>query len=424
MRPHTAVLLVVATACQPLAADADSGVTLPADSGTADAGEAGDAGTRPSFAHLDAWLKGRVDAGVLNGFAMLVFDDGDRELYRGEAGVCATAGTCPAGRPAYTVDLVTGVASSSKWVTSTVALATLERAVTGGRLASVQAGLDAPVSGVLPCASMAGRSGTVTLRQLLSFTDGLLPEHDCTSDRSTTLEACACAILTASHAVEVASPELGTPRGSAQPPGTVYKYGATHHAVAGAALEKLAGVGFETLFAQLVATPSGLQGRYLNGVNLAGSLRTSVADYAKLVRALYHDGKGSRSKVLLSPATVAEQEAPQAGASVRVLLSPQPGLEYGLNVWRWCYRPVELNDLFTFDAASVVEDPACTAIHQTGHAGKGGFVPFIDRKAKVYGVFAMREDSPGGDADYSAEERDVALRVRLYAAAAAAALSP
>ncbi|MEO8704295.1 MAG: hypothetical protein ABI867_29850 [Kofleriaceae bacterium] len=64
---------------------------------------------------------------------------------------------------------------------------------------------------------------------------------------------------------------------------------------------------------------------------------------------------------MLSSAAIAQQERSQMPAGVVFLISPQPGLDYGLN------------------------------------------------------VFAMREPSAGGGADYSAEELALTTTMRLYA---------
>jgi hypothetical protein len=58
-------------------------------------------------------------------------------------------------------------------------------------------------------------------------------------------------------------------------------------------------------------------------------------------------------------------------------------------------------------------DPACDEIFLYGHGGKGGYTPFIDDAGRYAAVFSMREDSPGGGADYTAEEQGITARVRL-----------
>lgn len=102
--------------------------------------------------------------------------------------------------------------------------------------------------------------------------------------------------------------------------------------------------------------------------------------------------------------------------NVVYLKTPQEGLEYGLNVWRWCYRPLTPEALLAIDVDAILgaRDPSCNEIHQTGHSGKGGYQPFIDRKRGFYGVYAMREPSPGPGDEYTPEELGLTTSVRLY----------
>lgn len=58
-------------------------------------------------------------------------------------------------------------------------------------------------------------------------------------------------------------------------------------------------------------------------------------------------------------------------------------------------------------------DPSCSAVFQNGHGGKGGYGPFLDVGGGYYAVFAMREESPGGGAVYTAAERTATAAVRL-----------
>ena len=176
-------------------ADSTAGPTL--DGGAA--AEAGDPDAAPpangpSFAALDAYLDERLAAG-LNGLAMQVFDSSDKLVYQREAGVCATPPACPTGSPPFTVGLPTGIASVSKWMTSTTVLAVLDEQVAAGRVATVEAGLDAKVVPLLACAGLTGPMTDITMRQLLSFTSGVLPEHKCTTDTTSSLSQCACTIL-------------------------------------------------------------------------------------------------------------------------------------------------------------------------------------------------------------------------------------
>ena len=159
-------------------------------------------------------------------------------------------------------------------------------------------------------------------------------------------------------------------------------------------------------------------------MNISGSLRASVADYAKFVRAVFHDGQPGANAIVLSPAAVQEQEKSQMPPGVVYLSQLQPGLEYGLNTWRWCYQDIDAETLLafgrdpnSFEPADVLamQDSSCTGVHQQGHGGKGGYQPFVDRKRGFYGVFAMREPSPGAGDQYSFSELTLTAVVRLYA---------
>jgi len=389
-----------------------------------DAAVEGDGG-RPSFAALDALLREKVASGSISGYAVQIFDGDDTLLFQSQAGVCRSPqSSCPSGSQPFTTELVTGVASSSKWVTSTVLLAAIDERVAAGRIASVAAGLDATVGATLSTtcsASALGRGAAVTLRQLLSFTSGLLPDHPCVGNESFSMQQCACRILADSAAVEVAGPTAGTAARNAQPPGTAFKYGPAAHVVAAAMLEVATGESYGALFQRLVRGPTGLSATYQDRTNIAGSMRASVSDYARFVRAIYHSGAPGG---LLSAAALAEQERSQFAPGIVRLSQLQPGLEYGLNTWRWCYRSTSAERLLAFGRTPEafrpedllgIQDPSCAEIHQQGHGGKGGYQPFVDRRRGFYGVFAMREPSEGGGDQYSYSELSLTAVVRLYA---------
>lgn len=381
-------------------------------------GTGGGATGAPTFGALEKMLKEKVSSGLIKGYAMQFYDRDDSLLFQSEAGVCAAAAFCPTVNAPFTVNLVTTVASSSKWVTSTTLLASLEDLVASGKISSVAAGLDTSVGSVLTAtcrASKLGRGANVTTRQLMSFTSGLLPDHDCVGNSSYTMKTCACKILADSALAEVANPTDGTPGKNAQPPGTVYKYGGAQQVVAAAMLEVQTGQSFESLYNANVKIPLGLNASYKRTTAVSGSLQTSVAEYAKFVRAQFHDGQAGGTGKLLSAATLAEQEKSQMPANIIYLTAPQKGSEYGLNTWRWCNLYAPADKVLALDATVYVTDPTCSAVHQQGHGGKGGYQPFVDRKREFYGVFAMREPSPGGGADYTDTEAGLTAAVRYYA---------
>ena len=366
------------------------------------------------FSALDGFLDERLDDG-LSGFAMQVVDAEGRVVYRREAGTCSSS-MCPGGDPAFSVGLITGVASSSKWVTSTVVLAALEEGVADGRWGSVAAALDTAVVPELGCGEVAGPVADATLRQLLSFTSGVIAEHECATS-SVGLHDCACRILRDSAAAMTTDTSPNTRRVNAHPPGTTYKYGPGHLTVAGAWLEQTSGESWDDLFERLVRAPLGVQMEYVRVANLAGSLRTSVADYTVFVAALLADAQGAGPRRLLSVETAAEQRGAQArfdDPSLAWLNTPHDGLDYGLNVWRQCVRDFsEEEALGSTETIMGLIDPDCDEVFLYGHGGKGGYTPFIDAGGRYAAVFAMREDSPGGGDDYPADEQAITARVRL-----------
>lgn len=387
---------------------------------TLDGGAAADAGTTdgatiangPAFAALDAYLDERLAAG-LNGFAMQVFDSSDKLVYQREAGVCATPPACPIGSPPFTVGLPTGIASVSKWMTSTTVLAVLDEQVAAGRVANVEAGLDTKVVPLLACAGLTGPMTDITMRQLLSFTSGVLPEHKCTTDTTTSLAQCACTILQDSAATLVTSATEGDVKTTAHPPGSTYKYGSSHLVIAGAVVEKLAQKSFAEVFAAKVSGPLGLASTsYKSPKNLAGSVDSTVVDVARFVGAIFHDGRGDAPRRVLSPAAANAQRANQMPAGVVRLTGPQPEADYGLNTWRWCFAPLEASVLA--DVTKLVVEPSCAHVFQSGHGGKGGYEAFLDVGGGYYAAFAAREKSGGGGAEYTDDELQLTVKVRLH----------
>lgn len=365
----------------------------------------------PSWDALRSYLEGKVQAGRVHGYAVRIYNQQDQLVFESQAGVCSTESMCMRDSPAYTVDLPTSVFSSSKWVASTVVLATLEEAVAQGRFPSLTAGLDAQVGDLLTCTpTIASSVSGITLRQLLSFTSGLLADHQCVGQLE--LKACACKILADSAAAMVDSPDQGFPRSNAHPPGTTFKYGGSHHVVAAAMIEALSGKDWLTVYQQLVATPLELTSTWLNPKNPAAGFWSSVSEYSLFVRALFHDRLDGADRILTREA-IEEQTRSQMPDGVVYLITPQPGLEYGLNNWRWCTRTVGPSILE--DPTTIVADPSCTEVHQTGHGGKGGYQPWIDLKRNFYGVYSMREPSPGAGSEYTPEEQYLTAVVRMYA---------
>ncbi|MFZ9887464.1 MAG: serine hydrolase domain-containing protein, partial [Myxococcota bacterium] len=249
------------------------------------------------FSALDAYLDERLAEG-LAGFAMQILDDEGRVVFRRAEGTCQSS-RCPGGEPDFSVQLVTSIASSTKWVTSTVVLAALDEGVQAGRWASVAAALDSAVVPELGCSDMTGPVTVITLRQLLSFTSGVIADHECVNTKES-LRDCACTILRDSAAAMTSDTSASTRLRNAHPPGTTYKYGGSHLTIAGAWLEQISGEGWQQLFARLMLEPLDVDMQYVRAANLAGSIQTSVADYSRFVDALRADAQGAETRRLLS----------------------------------------------------------------------------------------------------------------------------
>lgn len=370
------------------------------------------------FSTLDALLDAELEDGRLHGFAMQIVDAEGQVVHRREEGVCAPASSCGAGEPEFSVSLVTSVASSSKWVTSTVVLAVLDAEVEAGRFASLAEGLDQRVVPELGC-DVQGPVTEITVRQLLSFTSGVIANHDCTST-SASLEECACMVLTDSaEAMSDGPPVAEGARTRAHLPGTTYKYGASHHAIAGAWVEARTGDSWGELLDRHVLAPTGAAITYRRASNLAGSAVASTVDFTRFVNGARADSLALAEGdpdggMLLSLEAAAEQRASQVPEGAVVLLKPANEAEYGLNLWRYCTEPFDEQDaLGPVEGLHALVDPSCDDVFVLGHGGKGGYAPFMDARGRYGGVLSIREDSPGGGAQYTEEQLALSTRVRM-----------
>lgn len=375
-----------------------------------------------SYENLKKYLDEKVASGSIHGYSYQLFNSNDELLLDAEAGTCSSSVSfCLYGDQSFTAELETKIASSTKWVSSTVILAAVDELISSGRISSVQEGLSQTVGNVLgaKCTNKnIGRGKEVTLRQLLSFTSGLIPDHSCVKSSTLSKTECACQILAESAAVETDNPKETPASKLSHPPGTTYKYGSSHLTIAGAMIEIATGESFESIFQRLVASKINFSGTYTAGRsnNLAGGMKASTSEFVKFVRAMYHAGQNPNVPALISTEAQLEQESPQTSEQTEFLISPRRGFDYGLNIWRACYKPHTLADLeaLTSETYPTLIDPNCSAVVQIGHGGKGGYTPFIDRKRGIYGVFAIREASPGGGAQYTQESTGLTTYVKLY----------
>ena len=281
----------------------------------------------------------------------------------------------------YDLDTIVPIASASKWLSA----ATIMTVVEEGLLS-----LDEPISSYVP--QLRGQVGTITLRQLLSFTSGLTDDGrvPCITDPTSTMQDCAAKLLAG---------------GVVHPPGTKFRYGSEHLYLAGALAEYVTGVPFAQLFRERIAVPLGMDhtaflqsgsgGQYedVTNPNPAGGAVSTLGDYGRFLEMIVHGGLAPDGTRLLQEASVAEMQTDQtvgvpvtSAAAFRV----NEQTPYGLGEW--------LDWTDEAGAAIVISSD-----------GKFGFRPWIDRQNDLYGVYLIYDNGQGyvdGDPDAGANTDD------------------
>jgi D-alanyl-D-alanine-carboxypeptidase/D-alanyl-D-alanine-endopeptidase len=319
------------------------GVTVDAGTG---AGTPADAGT--PWDAVTTLLEARVaDAGsTVPGLGLAVYDAQDRKVYEHTVGD-------------FTPDRRVAVASASKLVAGAV----LFEVIRQGHLS-----LDSTTGEVL---GWTGDKAAITLRHLLSFTSGLRAEHLCTLQQAITLAECVASI---SSTQPVA------------PPGTRFDYGSTHLHVAARMAEVATGRTWNALFRETLAAPLGLppevtyftaprQGQGTSNPLIAGGLRTSMNEYARLFALVFHKGRYAGLERGTPELFDAQTREPFPG--VEIGNSPVQDLElgyrYGLTAWLQCDTPAQ--------GCGVISSP-----------GAFGWTPWMDRDAGYYAILGMQLD--------------------------------
>lgn len=357
----------------PPAGNPDPSVDASADAPATDAPPATDAGTdAPSvdasaaFAQIDALIedaRSKKSPTPAVGFALY---DKDNKLVYGK-----TYGS-------YALNQRVAIASASKMVSGLVLLALVGK----GTLS-----LDSTTGDVL---GWQPPKANITLRHLLSFTSGMPPEAACTFDPETTLAACVDTIA------------AGTPKAL---PGKLFEYGSAHLHIAARMAEVKTGKSWATLFDENVRVPLGLPAdvayftfpKGKNGTTnplIAGGLRTSSDEYARILDVVFHRGAG-----LGIPDALFTEQAKEPFPDVEIGGSPANGIgvpwHYGLTAWLECSSPAT----------------GCAAISSPGTYG---FTPWLDRETGYYAVLGM-ELGEAGSGDFA-----VPLQQSLKPAIAAA----
>jgi len=306
-----------------------------------------DAGAANALAAMDKAIESArasfaADAGVPPALAFALYDKSDRLVFSKSYG-------------GFSVDDRVAVASASKLVSGLVLFAVIGK----GSLS-----LDSTTGAVL---GWPAPKDTITLRQLLSFTSGLPPEADCTSSLLTTLGQCV-------DEIKKLEPTAA--------PGSRFDYGSTHLHVAARMAEVVTGSSWATLFNDNVRTPLGLPAEVayftaprqsLGKQNplIAGGLRISTSEYAKILAAVYKRGQGA----VTAPPTLFDAQQIEPYPTAVVGNSPMVSLglpfRYGLTAWLECGTPA-------------------TGCDTIASAGAFGFTPFLNRDAGYYAILGMQ----------------------------------
>lgn len=316
----------------------------------------GGAPTAPTTPTADRWagvvdvVQRAVTANAVSGLGLNIYDSRDQLVFSRMFGD-------------FTPDRRVAVASASKLVSGMVLLDLVAK----GRLS-----LDTTTAAIL---GWGGPEGSITLRQLLSFTSGLAPENACTAIATATLAQCAEAIRAT---------------GLVAPPGTRYDYGGSHLQVAGRMAEVVTGLSWNILFRQTLATPLGLDSsvtyftapRQLRGTTnplVAGGLRATMQEYAALLAVAHHRGT-FRGLTIASPALF-DLQAREPFPRVTIGTSPFADFgipfRYGLSAWLECPTPVA----------------GCATISSPGAFG---WIPWLDRSTGYYAIIGTEISDPGG----------------------------
>ena len=256
----------------------------------------------------------------------------------------------------FAADRRVAIASASKLVSGVV----LFRLIDQGYLS-----LDSTTGQVL---GWSGENASITLRQLLSFTSGLQPSHPCTLRAGIALAECV---------EEISAEPL------VAPPGTRFDYGSTHLQVAARMAEVVVGTSWSAIFTAQLRSPlslpvemqyytAPLQGNGTTNPLIAGGLRATMDEYAKVLRLVYDKGQWLGAPLLAAGLFDQQSVQPYPDAVIGNTPVQGTGLDwhYGLTAWLECV-------------------PSPNACAKISSPGAFGFTPWIDRAHGYYAILGM-----------------------------------
>lgn len=296
------------------------------------------------FTSLDNKLNGWVDSGYYEGCAIVLFQQ-KRLLFRKFYGD-------------YNEHTIEYIASAGKWLAS----ATIAAVVEEGTLS-----WNDPVKKWLP--EFKDSKGEATLLQLLSHTAGYpsyQPADTHVDNYQTLMES-------VRHIVNLPADTI---------PGAKFLYGGLAMQVAGRMAELATGKDWEVIFQDKIAKPLGMTQTHFVPVDsigdghspmLGGGARSSLADYAKFLEMIYHEGRFNGKKILKKESVLLLEKDQIGNAEVSsedyfIKRGKNQRDIYGLGLWR--------EEIDQQGHATIVTSPSWA-----------GAYPWIDRKEHIYGFF-------------------------------------
>jgi CubicO group peptidase (beta-lactamase class C family) len=253
----------------------------------------------------------------------------------------------------FTPSTVIPVASASKWLSGAAVMSVVD----DGLLS-----LDTTSGSLIPeFAPRTDGGASMTVRQLFSHTSGLPGDSRFVNDTTITLAESARRIA------------LFEPLQSA--PGAEFRYGGASMQVAGRMAEIAAATPWETLVDERLLSPLGIEDTDYQGLGpttnprVAGSVRTSMNSYERVLRTLADGGVYNGQRVL-SGASVGAILADQTGSAVLDAAPPtvMEYLGYGVGTW-------------------VLREDATGAPALLSSPGAFGTNPWIDLEHRYFAVF-------------------------------------
>jgi D-alanyl-D-alanine-carboxypeptidase/D-alanyl-D-alanine-endopeptidase len=310
--------------------------------------------TPSRFAQVDAAANAAFVAQGISGMGLSIYDRNGVKVFERMYGT-------------FSADQRVAIASASKLVSGVVIFSLIDKNYLS---------LDSTTGTIL---GWTGPQAAITLRQLLSFTSGLPPSHACTAISNITLADC----------VDLIAQEtlIATP-------GTRFDYGSTHLHVAARMAEVQTNLPWNTIFANELRTPLGLSalvqyytspraGLGTTNPLIAGGMRASMNEYARILQFVYDKGRWQGSQLIGE--TVFNAQAVEPYPNVVIGNSPAPpgwNVRYGLAAWLECTTPAT----------------GCTSISSPGAFG---FMPWIDRTAGYYAILGMEIDNATGVVNFA-----------------------